>query len=77
MCPECHKFFTCRFCHNDACTHEIDRYAVEYMACMYCFRIQVLSLCVVENRNVPENANTATKFSGTTIATSATSGAMM
>ncbi len=41
MCPECHKFFTCRFCHNDACTHEIDRYAVEYMACMYCLRIQV------------------------------------
>lgn len=41
MCPECHQFFTCRFCHDEACAHKIDRYAVKYMACMYCLRIQV------------------------------------
>lgn len=42
LCPECHQFFTCRLCHDAACTHSIDRYKVEYMACMYCFRIQVV-----------------------------------
>ena len=49
MCPECRKFFTCRFCHDENCTHTIDRYAVEYMACMYCLRIQVgLPICLLK-----------------------------
>ena len=51
LCPDCHRFFTCRFCHNASCEHEMDRYAVEYMACMYCLRIQV----VITNACHPES----------------------
>ena len=52
MCPECHKFYTCRFCHQDNCTHDIDRYAVEYMACMHCLRIQVSIGIIVDLQKV-------------------------
>ncbi|RIA96463.1 zinc-ribbon-domain-containing protein [Glomus cerebriforme] len=36
----CNRWFTCRFCHDDACDHQIDRHATKNMMCMYCQTIQ-------------------------------------
>lgn len=44
LCPECNRFFTCRRCHDAVSTHILDRYSVQAMACMYCLRIQVITL---------------------------------
>jgi len=34
--PCCNQVFTCRHCHDEACDHEADRYAVQEMVCMHC-----------------------------------------
>ena len=34
--PCCNQVFTCRLCHDEACDHEADRYAVQEMVCMHC-----------------------------------------
>ncbi|GIL45357.1 hypothetical protein Vafri_2604 [Volvox africanus] len=36
VAPCCGKIFTCRLCHDDACDHRMDRYAVSEMYCMMC-----------------------------------------
>ena len=41
LCPQCNQFFTCRLCHDAISSHQMNRYQVKYMACMYCLRIQV------------------------------------
>ena len=74
LCPECHKFYTCRFCHDENSIHSIDRYSVEYMACMHCKRIQVGSVEQSEHRKWDVNVYTVEIFWGTIIATFATSG---
>lgn len=35
-CPECGAFYFCRICHNDAEDHEIDRFRLSTMQCMFC-----------------------------------------
>ena len=81
MCAECHKLFTCRFCHDENCTHSIDRYAVEYMACMYCLRIQVSSFFAQERiliiRKLEKFVNTAKRSWESIIVIFAISGVMI
>ena len=36
----CGKYFTCRICHNEENSHEMNRFATKTMKCMYCFTIQ-------------------------------------
>ncbi|KAJ1972864.1 hypothetical protein H4R34_005264 [Dimargaris verticillata] len=36
----CQRWYTCRLCHNEAEDHEIDRFAVKWMMCMYCQKVQ-------------------------------------
>ncbi|KXZ51428.1 hypothetical protein GPECTOR_12g390 [Gonium pectorale] len=36
VAPCCSKVFTCRLCHDEACDHRMDRYAVSEMRCMLC-----------------------------------------
>ena len=38
--PCCGRFYPCRFCHDDAEAHEIDRHAVTTMRCRYCGAVQ-------------------------------------
>lgn len=82
MCQECHKFYTCRFCHEDVSNHPIDRYAVEYMACMYCLRIQVgIGLDWIFQYGIISspwvvNASIVTRFSENIIVIFVTFGAM-
>lgn len=43
----CQTFFTCRLCHDEECTHKIDRYATKSMLCMLCLTEQdVAAECV-------------------------------
>lgn len=36
----CGKLFTCRFCHDQACDHQIDRHAIQTVFCMVCESLQ-------------------------------------
>lgn len=36
----CEEFFACRWCHNAASHHEVDRYATKEMICMHCQKQQ-------------------------------------
>ncbi|KAA8491121.1 putative RING finger protein [Porphyridium purpureum] len=36
----CGQLYACRFCHNDACDHEIDRFATQEVWCMVCRTLQ-------------------------------------
>lgn len=36
----CKRWYTCRFCHDNAEDHEINRFATKYMLCMRCFKAQ-------------------------------------
>eukprot|EP00898_Chlorokybus_atmophyticus_P000114 jgi/Chlat1/1102/Chrsp110S01589 len=36
----CGKFYTCRFCHDEAENHHMDRYATQEMLCMHCGEVQ-------------------------------------
>ena len=36
VAPCCDKVYTCRFCHDNTESHEMDRYAVKEMVCMLC-----------------------------------------
>jgi len=36
----CDSFYTCRLCHDDKEQHQIDRYTIDTMYCMYCETIQ-------------------------------------
>eukprot|EP00294_Goniomonas_avonlea_P010916 CAMPEP_0114542406 /NCGR_PEP_ID=MMETSP0114-20121206/1820_1 /TAXON_ID=31324 /ORGANISM="Goniomonas sp, Strain m" /LENGTH=397 /DNA_ID=CAMNT_0001726705 /DNA_START=138 /DNA_END=1331 /DNA_ORIENTATION=+ len=38
--PCCDKFFTCRFCHDEASDHQVDRWKIAEMMCMKCFVVQ-------------------------------------
>lgn len=40
-CPTCHKWFSCRLCHNDQIVdHELDRFQVSEILCDFCETIQ-------------------------------------
>jgi len=43
MAPCCKKEFTCRFCHDDAENHKIDRRKVEEIMCLQCRKRQEVS----------------------------------
>lgn len=36
----CQKWYPCRFCHNEASDHELDRYSTKYCLCMRCNTVQ-------------------------------------
>lgn len=38
--PCCNKIYTCRFCHDDGETHELDREAVKEIVCSLCYTRQ-------------------------------------
>ncbi|KAG9450383.1 hypothetical protein H6P81_010348 [Aristolochia fimbriata] len=40
----CNRLFTCRYCHDDACDHSMDRKSTIRMMCMKCLYIQPLGL---------------------------------
>ena len=39
----CGDFYVCRYCHNAANNHSIDRYSTQLMMCMFCGTIQLIS----------------------------------
>eukprot|EP00741_Cyanophora_paradoxa_P007218 tig00001094_g6984.t1 len=39
----CGKIFSCRFCHDEATGHAMDRYATEEMLCMHCKTLQPIA----------------------------------
>lgn len=40
-CPTCHKWYTCRFCHNAVNpSHQLERKKVKHILCMFCFTPQ-------------------------------------
>ncbi|KAG0675786.1 hypothetical protein C6P40_001478 [Pichia californica] len=40
-CPTCHKWYTCRFCHDKIISsHQLDRKKVKHILCMFCFTPQ-------------------------------------
>lgn len=40
QCSTCHKWYTCRFCHDESEPHNLIRPATTTMMCMHCFTIQ-------------------------------------
>ena len=38
--PCCDEFFPCRFCHDEHCDHQINRYEINRFRCMLCGTIQ-------------------------------------
>jgi hypothetical protein len=40
-CPKCHRWYTCRFCHDKANhSHKLERIKTKYILCMFCFTPQ-------------------------------------
>ncbi|GAM22817.1 hypothetical protein SAMD00019534_059920, partial [Acytostelium subglobosum LB1] len=48
----CGELFTCRFCHNDASNHEIDRFATQEVQCMKCSTVQPVSNQCIKCQNI-------------------------
>jgi hypothetical protein len=40
MAECCKRWFPCRFCHNEASDHEVDRYKTKFCICMNCSTVQ-------------------------------------
>lgn len=40
LSPCCNKFYSCRFCHDDAEDHQLNRYEIKTMKCLDCREIQ-------------------------------------
>lgn len=38
--PCCNKYFSCRFCHDENCDHEINRHEISHMKCLFCGKEQ-------------------------------------
>lgn len=43
VAPCCQKVFNCRFCHDQASDHEINRYEIKEMVCLNCMKKQKIS----------------------------------
>jgi len=43
VAPCCNQEFPCRFCHNDATNHEIDRKSVSHVSCSECQLVQAVA----------------------------------
>lgn len=39
-CSICHKWYTCRFCHDEVQTHHLKRENIKFILCMFCFEPQ-------------------------------------
>lgn len=53
-CPTCHKWYTCRFCHdNEITSHTLERKKVKHILCMFCFTPQhPQQYCIACNREL-------------------------
>lgn len=49
VAPCCNKIYTCRFCHNENETHEIDRHAVKEIVCAKCNQRQPVAAACCNN----------------------------
>jgi len=62
--PCCGIFYSCRLCHDEDNNHKMDRYKIEMMKCMECYKVQAVNQFCSEEKCVRHNHPLARYYCG-------------